>query len=83
MRRVLVEQKVFSVAEQLKPKLKNKADAVIFICGKQIGSKDFGYLVGLAANKKSVYVLEAWGPIAEFEKERDKLEGAVASMRTR
>ncbi|MHC4528645.1 MAG: DUF4349 domain-containing protein [Planctomycetota bacterium] len=83
VRRVLVEQKVFSVKEQLGPQLKNKSKAVVFIAGKQIGTKEYGYLVALAAGKKHVYVMEAWGPLQEFEKDRSKLVGAVKSMRMR
>jgi hypothetical protein len=83
VRRVLVEQKVFHIKEQVDAKLKRKSEAVLLIGSKQIGTKQFGYLVALAASKKYVYVFEAWGPLEEFTEDRDKLQKAVESMRIR
>jgi hypothetical protein len=83
VRRVLVEQKVFNIKEQVNVRLKRGSDAVLLIGSKQIGSKQFGYLAALAAGKKHVYVFEAWGPQEEFAKDRDKLEKAIESMRAR
>lgn len=83
VRRVLVEEKVFHIEKRPEAKFDNKTDRAVFQATKQIGSKHFGYLVVLGADKKNVYVLEAWGPAEEFEKDRTKLEKAVGSMRVR
>ena len=83
VRRVLVEEKVFHIEQRPEAKLGDKADRALFQASKQIGSKQYGYLVVLGADKKNVYVLEAWGPMQEFEKDRAKLEKAVGSMRIR
>lgn len=83
VRRVLVEEKVFHIEQRSGAKLSNKAGCVLFQASKQIGSKQYGYLVVLGADKKNVYVLEAWGAMQDFEKDRAKLESAVGSMRLR
>ena len=83
VRRVLAKQKVIAVKEQLEVKAKNDADLRLLVGSKQIGSKSYGYLVGLAATRKDVYVFEAWGPAGEFGQDRSKLEKAFESMRIR
>lgn len=80
VRRVLVEQKVIHIDKNLELKIKNKNDAVIFAGSKQIGTKQHGYIVGLATTKRNIYVFEAWGPLQEFDKDRSKLENAIKSM---
>jgi hypothetical protein len=83
VRRVLVEEKVFHVEKRPEAKFSDKADRALFQATKQVGSKQFGYIVVLGVDKKNVYVLEAWGPVDEFEKDRAKIEKAVGSMRVR
>ena len=83
VRRVLVEQKVFHVEDAEELKLERKSDAVVLRGGKQIGSKEYGYLAAMAASKKYVYVFEAWGPAEQFEQDRQKIQSAIKSMRSR
>ena len=83
VRRVLVEQKVFHLKEDLKLNPRGKTECVLLAGSKQIGAKQFGYLVGLAASKKYVHVFEAWGPLQELEEDREKLIDAIKSMRLR
>jgi hypothetical protein len=81
VRRVLVEQKAIHINKENKLKLNNKKDAVLYIGTKQIGSKQFSYLIALSVTKKNIYIFEAWGPSLEFDKDLKKLEAAVKSMR--
>jgi hypothetical protein len=81
VRRALVEQKTIFIDKEIKLKLQNKNDAVLYIGKKQIGSKQFGYLIALSVTKKNIYIFEAWGPSPEFDKDLNKLEAAVKSMR--
>jgi len=83
VRRVLVEEKVIPIEEKAELKLNNKSDAVLLGGTKRIGSKEYGYLVALAASKKYVYVFEAWGPKVQFDQDRDKIENTIKSMRPR
>lgn len=80
VRRVLVEQKVVHIDKQTELKLNKKNEAVLFKGSKQIGTKQFGYLVAIAATKRNVYLFEAWGPKQEFDKDVGKLETAAKSM---
>lgn len=81
VRRVLVEEKAFHIRERPDAQLDDKAGCALFQATRQIGSKQYGYLLALGADKKNVYVLEAWGPVEQFEKDRPKIENAVTSMR--
>jgi hypothetical protein len=81
VRRILVEQKTIYIDKETKLKLDNKNDAVLYTGKKQIGSKQFGYLIALSVTKKNIYIFEAWGPSSEFDKDLNKLEAAVKSMR--
>jgi hypothetical protein len=81
VRGVLVEQKVFSVTEKSEVTLKNKRKAVLMEGAKQIGSKSYSYLIAITANKKHVYVLEAWGAKEAFSLQRNKLLDCVKTMR--
>jgi hypothetical protein len=83
VRRVLVEEKAFSIKDSKRLTLRNKVEVVTHGGVKQIGTKMKGYLVGIAVTKKYVYVFECWGPIEEFEKDAAKLTKAIESMRVR
>jgi hypothetical protein len=82
-RRVLVEQKVIFVKEQTELKLKNENICRLLVGTKQIGTKEYGYLLGLTASRKHVYVFEAWGPLEQFTQDRPKIEQAIQSVRVR
>ncbi len=79
--RVLTEQKTIYIKETSGLKLANGSSAKVLTGSKQIGHKQFGYMAAMAANENYVYVIEAWGPIEQFQKDRSKLENAVRSMR--
>jgi hypothetical protein len=81
VRRVLVEQKTIHITKQPELKLKNKKDAILFVGNKQVGSKQYGYLAAIAPTKNDIYIFEAWGPLQEFEKDENKLEKAVMSLK--
>ena len=81
IRRLLVEQRAFAVKEEATLKLRKGPDAHLLVCTKQIGRKNYGYLVAIVARKKHVYVFEAWGPSDEFDKDKPKIEDAVKSMK--
>ncbi|MHC4744476.1 MAG: hypothetical protein ACYS8Z_21385 [Planctomycetota bacterium] len=83
VRRVLVEQKAFSMAEPETIKVKGNVDGIILRGSKQIGRKDYGYLVALAASKKYVYVFEAWGQKGDFDEDVSLIENAVKTLRVR
>jgi len=83
VRRVLLEQKAFSMGGAVEVKVKGDVDGVILRGSKEIGSKDHGYLVGIATSKKYVYVFEAWGAKADFDEETAQIEQAVKSLRVR
>jgi hypothetical protein len=83
VRRVLVREKVFNIDKQNELELKGKRTAVILIGSKEVGLKQYGYLVALATSKKYVTIFEAWGPLEKFEEDRSKIEEAVKSMRVR
>lgn len=81
VRRVLVEQKVIHIKDQTELKLKKKRVVNLLVGSKQIGPKQYGYLVALAASKKHVYIFEAWEPLEDFTQDREKLEKTIESMR--
>jgi len=82
-RRVLVGEKVFSIDKRDELELKGKTKAVFLTGSKEIGMKQYEYLIALATSKKYVTVFEAWGPLEQFEEDRPKIEEAVKSMRVR
>lgn len=81
VRRVLVEQKTIHPKKESEIKLKNKKDAFLFVGSKQVGSKQYGYIAAVAPAKNDIYIIEAWGPSQEFEKDENKLEKAVMSLK--
>jgi hypothetical protein len=83
IRRVLAGEKVFNIDKREESELKGKGTAVVLRGSKEIGLKQYGYLVALATSKKYVTVFEAWGPLEQFEEDRSKIEEAVKSMRVR
>ncbi|NIP23430.1 MAG: DUF4349 domain-containing protein [Phycisphaerae bacterium] len=83
VRRVLVGEKVFNIDKREELELKGKRTAVVLRGSKEIGLKQYGYLIALATSKKYVTIFEAWGPLEEFEKDRSKIEEAVKSLRVR
>ncbi|MHC4623059.1 MAG: DUF4349 domain-containing protein [Planctomycetota bacterium] len=83
VRRVLTEQKVVHISSEQELGLHKKRVARLLIGSKQIGSKQYGYMVGTVVSKKHIYIFEAWGALDEFNKDRDKLEIAVKSLRIR
>ena len=83
VRRVLVGEKVFNIDKREELELKGKRTAVVLRGSKEIGLKQYGYLVALATSKKYVTIFEAWGPLEQFEEDRSKIEEAVKSMRVR
>jgi hypothetical protein len=83
VRRVLVGEKVFNLDKQNELELKGKRTAVVLRGSKEIGLKQYGYLVALATSKKYVTLFEAWGPLEQFEEDHSKIEEAVKSMRVR
>lgn len=83
IRRVLVGEKVFNIDKREELELKGKGTAVALRGSKEIGLKQYGYLVALATSKKYVTVFEAWGPLEQFEGDRSKIEEAVKSIRVR
>ncbi|MHC4316163.1 MAG: DUF4349 domain-containing protein [Planctomycetota bacterium] len=83
VRRVLVGEKVFSIDKQEELNLKGKRTAVVLRGSKEIGLKQYGYLIALATSKKYVTIFEAWGPLEQFEEDRSKIEETVKSMRVR
>lgn len=83
VRRVLLEQKAFSMGGPEEVKIKSGIDGIILRGSKQIGSKDYGYLVALATSKKYVYVFEAWGAKADFGQDAAQIEDAIKSLRVR
>jgi hypothetical protein len=83
VRRVLVGEKVFNIDKREEFKLKGKSTAVVLSGSKEIGLKQYGYLIALATSKKYVTIFEAWGPLEQFEEDLSKIEEAVKSMRVR
>jgi len=83
IRRVLLERRTVPVKDQAALKLKTGAEARVLSGGKEVGGKDTGYLLAVAADKKWVYTLEAWGPRERLEADRAKIEKAVQSLRVK
>ena len=83
VRRVLVGEKVFNIDKREELELKGKRTAIVQRGSKEIGLKQYGYLIALATSKKYVTIFEAWGPLEQFEEDRSKIEEAVKSMRVR
>ncbi|MDH4238046.1 MAG: DUF4349 domain-containing protein [Phycisphaerae bacterium] len=83
VRRVLVGEKVFNIDKREELELKGKSTAVVLRGSKEIGLKQYGYLIALATSKKYVTIFEAWGPLEQFEEDRSKIEEAIKSMRVR
>ena len=83
IRRVLVERRTIPVREEAAVKLKTGAEARMLAGGKQVAGKDLGYLLAVAADRKSVYTLEAWGPREALVADRAKIEKAVQSLRVK
>ena len=81
IREVLLKQKVIKIDPPQTIPLNHKSDAAVLTGSKEIGSKKLGYLLALATNKKNVYIFEAWGPIDEFEQDKEKLLQAVKTIR--
>ncbi|MBN1123819.1 MAG: DUF4349 domain-containing protein [Sedimentisphaerales bacterium] len=81
IRRVLVEEKAFAIRDQKTVDLHKGGRATLFVTGRQIGQKRYGYLIALAVTKKNVYVFECWGPEKEFTADQSKLEAAIKTLR--
>jgi hypothetical protein len=77
IRRELVEEKAFAVAEEKEPLLDTLADAKMLVATKELGGKEYGYLVAVVANRKHVHVLEAWGPKEALDKDLPGLSGTT------
>jgi len=83
LRRELVNEKAFAVADTGRPFVITGADALMFSATKELAGKEYGYMLAVVTNARHVYTFEAWGPAAEFAKERDKLVDSLESMRVR
>ncbi|MEM1027617.1 MAG: DUF4349 domain-containing protein [Planctomycetota bacterium] len=60
----------------------NDQDTAFTLTGdRQSGTAPLGYFVGLAANDKNVFLVEAWGPAEEVEAQRDALITALKTLR--
>ena len=80
IRRVLADEKHFTVGDEPTAKLPGGSTARILVASKEIGREKHGYLVAVATTKAHVYLFEAWGPLAKFTTDRPKFEAAVKSM---
>ncbi len=83
IRRVLVERRAFALRPEAKLRLQTGAEARVQAGSKEIGGKDYGYLIAVVAEKHYVYTFEAWGPRAGLTADRKKIEEAVRSLRIR
>ena len=81
VRRQLVEQRCVSIAAEKGLQLVTKVPANLFAGMKIIAGEEIGYAVGVAVNRSFVYVFEAWGPAAALEKDMEKIEESVQSLR--
>jgi hypothetical protein len=81
IKRALLEGQNILIGEtgQLKAK---RAKSVLFLDGtKTIANQKQAYLIAIAVSKRYVTTFEAWGELANFEKERAAILDAVRSMR--
>ncbi|MHC4250014.1 MAG: DUF4349 domain-containing protein [Planctomycetota bacterium] len=81
LRRELVGEKAFAVVDKGRPFVITGADALMLSATKELGGKEYGYLLAVVTNARHVYTFEAWGPAADFAKDRERLVDAVESMR--
>jgi len=83
IRRTLVERRALAVGDAATLKLKSGAEARLLVGSKEVGGKETGYLLAVAADRKSVYTVEAWGPREAFVADRAKIDKAIQSLRVR
>jgi len=82
VRRVLASSRAIRVSEEKMVERRGSRPAVLALWSeKQLGRERFGYVVGLVAKRRHVIVFEAWGPAAEFERDRQELTASMASIR--
>ncbi len=81
VRRALVAQRAFALKDPTELKLRTGVAARVIAGSKEIGGKPYGYLIAVVARKEHVYTFEAWGPQEKFATHRERLEGAIRSIR--
>ncbi len=83
IRRSLTAKQAIAVRKVRDITIKNDVAAKIIDGTKEIGGKDYSYLVAIAQGRDYVYTYEAWGPSQEFTKARESLEKSIGSMYVR
>jgi len=83
VRRELVGEKAFAIADTGRPLITTGAGALMLSATKQLSGREYGYMLAVVTNARYIYTFEAWGPAAEFAKDRDKLVDSLESMRVR
>jgi len=83
IRRWLVDNKVIALGAMEEVALKTGAKGTEFVGTKEVGRKQYQYILVTLVDRDYIYTVECWGPVEEMAKEREVVEQSVKTMRVR
>jgi len=83
IRRWLVDNKVIALGSMAEVTLKNGAKGTEYVGTKEVGRKQYQYILVTLVDEDYIYTIECWGPAEEMAKEREVVEQSIKTLRVR